>query len=231
MTGETFCPGSTTKNDRRFFVRGVTEPENAKFGLRGIHQPHPPQKLAGLQSRPPDDPNLKVAVNTWAMDVSEALAPQKLPVFARSRWVTSARIAAEVFLLTACHNLFSRVVRRWLGTSYLQTSWKVTDEPPAKQVAAPLADGNDQISLWSEFNERQRLDAGRLAQNPIVSGGVALWHTCLGPMVRMVDRMLLVAGREWDFHQQLNTALHGRRSLRVLEACSGRLTTAFSQKP
>ncbi len=73
-------------------------------------------------------------------------------------------------------------------------------------------------SLWSEFNEAQRVDSLKFAKNTLMPSSVALWHLCMAPCARLTCLMLDAGSEEWDTRQEHSAATAGVRSCRIQEA-------------
>ena len=76
--------------------------------------------------------SMAAAVDTrqWARRAAVALLPAAIPMFPRTRWVTSERPLAETTLIASCHGLLARAVPHWLvllrGRSVPEAAWKDT---------------------------------------------------------------------------------------------------------
>lgn len=76
-------------------------------------------------------------VDNWASQVVAALVPSPIGIFPRGRWVSSDRVMREFVLLSSCHRLLPRVIRRWLDHAEAPVTgeaWTLADEAALQVV-------------------------------------------------------------------------------------------------
>jgi hypothetical protein len=167
---------------------------------------------------------LKQYIDDWADDVTEALVPCSVKVFACHRWCTSAATSGELLLLMLCHNILTQIVPAWLaaiGFSSKATLWDDLGE-----IVLDELEGD---AYWAAFAEKQRGDALRFVRSSMSPIGCALWHKCLQPAVRLMDLLLRFASESWDDNDMQDAAKGLPRAYRVVEAATGRLTSGISE--
>jgi hypothetical protein len=91
-----------------------------------------------------------------------------------------------------------------------------------------VLDGLEGEAYWSAFSEKQRGDSLRFSQSSMGPTGIALWHKCLQPSVRMMDTLLRIASESWDDNEMQDAALGLPRAYRVVDAATGKLTAGVS---
>ena len=158
----------------------------------------------------------------WAEDVSEALAPTAVKVFARSRWCTSGATAADLFLLCTCHNLAARAIPVWIQLLGGKIDSSIWDD--LGDIVLESLEGEQ---YWAAFNDKQRGDALRFARAPTTTANVVLWHKCMIPSVILMDRCLHQASEEWNRSQAQDGSISGDRKYVILECMKGNLTAGF----
>jgi hypothetical protein len=179
------------------------------------------------------EPDVPLAVGTWAVETALALLPTSTKIFPRHRWLTCTSCLEGPALLANTHNLLSRVVPRWVAE--MGSSKPSTKEP---EVAAhsvdqlvlfdPLGEGShkDPKTAWVEENERARGDVVAMAES---SPGIPLlvMRCTLAPLVALFDRLLHEGSHEWDREQQLAEIRGESRQYRILNAYTGASIRAF----
>jgi hypothetical protein len=155
-------------------------------------------------------------------DVAEALVTTQLKVFAKSRWCTSGDTAADLMLLCLCHNVLHRAVPIWLEKQGFDCQTPIWED-----LGEIMLENMEGEAYWAAFNEKQRGSALKFARAPTTTISVALWHKCLLPNIRLMDRFLREGGGDWDRCELQSAAMGQPRAFRITEACTGKTTEAF----
>jgi hypothetical protein len=168
------------------------------------------------------DESIQAMTKDWLESAVDALVPQPLQVFARSRWCTSGNTARELLLLTLAHDLLNRSIPVWLSKLGHKTEVSVWDD-----LAEVVLEGLEGDQYWSAFNEKQHGDALRFAKQTATSSCIVFSHLCMVPCTKLMDRFLRQAAEDWDRCEAQDAAQGQRRAFRLTDAASGRLTHEF----
>lgn len=181
----------------------------------------------------------------WSQRVASSLMRYPPPIFNRGRWLKSTSTVRAFALIANCHHLLARVVPVWLmsiqgvpprlqgvsrefdpGAFYAGVDPWDTDGPCEEERAANPKQGASEID-WAEFNERQRVSAGKFAA---MQPGPTLLVAAISlkPLVRQMNLQLAVASEPW-LRQQYGRAVrdHARPLSRALEAYSCKTLSSF----
>ena len=179
-------------------------------------------------------------IEEWLDDATDALCPVKLPVFARSRWCSSAKTIIHIFLWTHCHALFSDVVSGFLlavGWSLKKRKFAETlpgdsddrNNADSLQVVTVTAQANADVSstFWAAFNYNAKTRAEKIANEIDLCFYAFLWLIGLQPVMDLMQHCLWLASERFDDEQLFQASLGRPRTFRVLEAARGQVTLAY----
>ena len=167
------------------------------------------------------DEELAAVVQEWLDDASEVLFSMPIAVFARSRWCTSSKVSALLYLWTQVYELLPPVADRLLEKLGYRPQSQTDQDLELVSDAIVVAGPSDQDAYWSTFNTKAKSNVRKLAREVMLGFATVVWMHGLGIVVHLMQRMLHVGSKTWE-KQQIREVLEGRpRSFRILEACNG----------
>jgi hypothetical protein len=167
-------------------------------------------------------PGPPVDARQWCWKLSRLLLPQRVKIFQRRRWMSSASPLSEAALLDNTHNLFRRSVPRWCvllkgRVPPPMASWRPTPDSDDEAACAhednsslvPFVQqgvgANGTISVdWTHWNRVQRGTAKKLAEsNPGPTLLVA--RVSLQQQTKLLGEFESISGDSWELQQAFST--------------------------
>jgi hypothetical protein len=158
-----------------------------------------------------------------AKQLTEAILPRSLPLFARHRWCTSRQTFAEAALLFSfCDGYLARdAILEWLHRADPDY-----DEAGSWNAVVSVAEPADDESKWSQLAAQARTDAADWARKLPGPRLIAMVLT-MAPQVIMMNALLRKGSRAWELEQMFASVQLGSASFHVVEAASRTDTLAF----
>ena len=203
------CPGAQSE------LRAVT----LKRLFRGSWQG---QRIPVYFAMETTEEEAEALLEEWLDEAVDALLPHKVKVFARSRWVTSCKTSADMYILTQVNNLLPDFIKELLR----MLKWTLTDRwdninDPELMAVVAVSEKDTPNSFWEKYGKNARQQTQLLARDPDVGFDTILWLHGLLPIVELMQHMLFLGSTEFDDLQASMGVLGHGQTFRVTEACTG----------
>ena len=170
-------------------------------------------------------------VEEWLDEATDALFSLPIPIFARSRWCTSAKVSAPLFLLTQINDLLPdvEILMLELMGYKLQGPEQRDDDLVIEETAIVVQAAADADSYWASFNSKARSNVEKMSRDVLLGFSTVFWLHGLQPVIVLLQHLLHVGSGHWEKLEVRKALQQQRRNFRILLASNGEVLKAFKR--